>query len=136
MSPQPTMKLTGMEGLSKQFSAVVKAVGKKPLLKAVQRAADEIVEEAQRRAPVESGDLKRDIRAMKAKSTAKTARIKIGNTKTIFYAHMQEFGTVHHAAQPYLRPAFDTKKAKAAQGIGEDFWSDIETVAAKGFYVG
>lgn len=28
-------------------------------------------------------------------------------------AHLQEFGTVHHAAQPFLRPAFESEKRGA-----------------------
>ena len=79
-----------------------------------------------------AGALRDDITAVRAKSTDTTARFKIGNTKEIFYAHWQEFGTVHHAAQPFLRPAFDTKKVDAANQIGDDFWSEIRVAATVG----
>ena len=140
MSAPPAFKLSGEEGLTRKFKAVIKAVGKRPLRDAVQRAADQIVDEARLRAPVLSvpstrrraGALRDDITAVRAKSTDTTARFKIGNTKEIFYAHWQEFGTVHHAAQPFLRPAFDTKKVDAANQIGDDFWSEIRVAATVG----
>lgn len=32
--------------------------------------------------------------------------------------HMQEFGTVHHAAQPFLRPGFRIVRARVQARIG------------------
>lgn len=33
------------------------------------------------------------------------------------YGRFQEFGTVHHAPQPFLRPAFDSKKGAAIEAM-------------------
>lgn len=33
------------------------------------------------------------------------------------YGRLQEFGTVHHPPQPFLRPAFDTKKRAAVDAM-------------------
>lgn len=33
------------------------------------------------------------------------------------YGRLQEFGTVHHAASPFLRPAFEMEKGKAIEAM-------------------
>ncbi len=35
----------------------------------------------------------------------------------IFYGQFQEFGTAHHAAQPFLRPAFDVMRSRVPKMI-------------------
>lgn len=51
-----------------------------------------------------------------------------GSHRTIgysFYSLFQEFGTIHHAAQPFARPAFD-ETAKTSLGIiGKAAWREL-----------
>ena len=35
------------------------------------------------------------------------------------YGRLQEFGTVHHAPQPFLRPAFDKHREKWIRAMGQ-----------------
>lgn len=53
----------------------------------------------------------------------------IGPTKDYFYWLFQEFGTVHHPAQPALRPAFDATGAQAVTRIGFELWSALQAHA-------
>lgn len=41
-------------------------------------------------------------------------------------AHLQEFGTVHHAAQPFARPAWDQDKVALLDRLGREMWAEIE----------
>jgi len=44
------------------------------------------------------------------------AAVTVGNTD-VRHGHLQEFGTVHHEAQPFMRPAFRLKKTKVMRRI-------------------
>jgi HK97 gp10 family phage protein len=43
-----------------------------------------------------------------------------------FYGMFQEFGTVHHPAQPFLRPALDRGAPKALQQLAKIIWRHLE----------
>ncbi|MBB5723204.1 HK97 gp10 family phage protein [Loktanella ponticola] len=47
---------------------------------------------------------------------ANQAAVTVGNTD-VRHGHLQEFGTAHHEAQPFMRPAFRLKKAKVMRRI-------------------
>lgn len=55
-----------------------------------------------------------------------------GNTKTkqsiAPHAHFVEFGTVNMPAEPFLRPAFETEKERAAAAIADKLRQRIEAV--------
>ena len=46
-------------------------------------------------------------------------------------AHLQEFGTRHHPAQPFMRPAFDAEGRKTLDRLATEMWADIERTAAR-----
>lgn len=49
------------------------------------------------------------------------------HTKGIFaYAHLQEFGSSIHGAQPYIRPAWDNVRGTILNDIGKDMWLEIK----------
>jgi HK97 gp10 family phage protein len=43
----------------------------------------------------------------------------------------QEFGTRHHAAQPYMRPAWDAESQPTLDRIKQELWADIERTVAR-----
>ena len=51
--------------------------------------------------------------------------IAIGPTKSVFYGSFQEFGTAHHAAQPFMRPAFDGEAGRALKTISSAMWDSL-----------
>jgi len=54
------------------------------------------------------------------------AAVAVGPSKNIFYALFQEYGTVHHGAQPFGRPAFDTTAGESLQIIQAEIWAALE----------
>jgi HK97 gp10 family phage protein len=67
----------------------------------VAKAAMDIEREAKTRAPVDTGNLRNSIQA---------SRVAMGHWKVVVgadYGYFVEWGTVHMAAQPFLRPAIN-----------------------------
>ena len=52
--------------------------------------------------------------------------VSLGPTRRFFYGRFQEFGTVHHSAQPFMRPAFDTHVDSVIADVGRQFWALIK----------
>lgn len=74
--------------------------------KVVEKYAALIFEEMRRLCPVDTGYLKSTIEILLDR---KAFEALVGTWKTD-YAHYPEFGTIHQAAQPYVRPAFEKYK--------------------------
>jgi HK97 gp10 family phage protein len=73
-------------------------------------AADNVKAQAKRLVAVRTGALRRAIdRTDPFVGAGGKRQIAVGVKRPQSrYAHFVEFGTVHHSAQPYLRPALDT----------------------------
>lgn len=54
-----------------------------------------------------------------------------GNANAYPQAIMQEFGTVHHVAQPYMRPAWDSEKGTALKLLQERFADHLRKIIAR-----
>lgn len=50
----------------------------------------------------------------------------VGPTKRAFHGSLQEFGTAHHAAQPFMRPTWDALKVSMLGTIAETLATEIE----------
>ena len=74
---------------------------------APKRVADEVVAEAKRLVPVDSGYLKSTITS-RSLTAGKEAEVFVGAP----YAGYVEYGTYKMAAQPFLNPAFERKAKK------------------------
>ena len=46
-------------------------------------------------------------------------------------AHTQEFGTIHHAPQPFLRPAWDQDQRAMLDRLKSELWDDIQRTVAR-----
>lgn len=57
-----------------------------------------------------------------------TAAVAIGPDKRFSYGLFVELGTVHQAARPFLRPAFDSQRKNALDIIRESFWAVLSSV--------
>lgn len=92
----------------------------KRLPEALMAAAEPIVEEAQRIAPRDpktEDHMADSITAEVRSRRGATVEVLIGPDKDHFYGKFQELGTKHHKAQPFLRPAMDTKSAEAIEAF-------------------
>lgn len=59
------------------------------------------------------------------------AEVYVGPDAKHFYGTFQEFGTVHMASQPFMRPAWDEGKGAVLDGIKDDIWKEIEAAVKR-----
>lgn len=90
---------------------------KKPMYRAtyfgVKAVCMFIEAESKRRAPVDTGNLRRSLStAMESDTTSPTAEGRVGTN--VDYAIFQEYGTRNSSAQPYLGPALAMARRKYA----------------------
>lgn len=125
--------ISGMAELAKTLGGLAANVQRNALRKAVSSGAAIIRNEARAIAPVDTGEMRRDVQ-MKRERTAdsqiatyavyvrsgKKSRLAgkaRGVERDSFYWRFVEFGTSKMAARPFMRPAFEAKKNEAAEMI-------------------
>ncbi len=99
------------------------------------QVAQPVAATAERLAPVRTGQLRRTIgvgtkltrrqRAMHRKVDPNDVNVFIG-AGAVPQAHLREYGSDGHPAQPFLRPAWDTHKRAVLEGIKDAMWREIE----------
>jgi HK97 gp10 family phage protein len=77
---------------------------------ATRAVAERIEQEAKQRVHVNSGDLRDEIHVDREES--KKYYVVAGDTD-VFYGHMEEFGTRHSSAHPFLVPALEANRDTA-----------------------
>ena len=119
-------------------------MAKDQIRQALEAAADEIVEMAQRLAPVDKGELRDSIgwtwgKAPKGSITlGKVAENSLAGDFTItvfagngvaYYARFVEFGTQKMPAQPYFYPAYRATKKRAKSRVRRSITKAAKAVA-------
>ena len=124
-----------MPELRRQFSALSDKLQRRALRSAWRKGARPIANEAKRLAPVDPSSRNpkhlRDAIRVRVSVRRKRVEARIGFLQDNFYGRFQEDGTAFHAAQPFLRPAIDTKADEALNKIASSLRTDILRVAAK-----
>ena len=142
---------------AREMEAVLKQlpdyIAKRVVVGALRQAAQPILDEARRLAPVgqESkgrvrlrrtksgkvsisnyGKLKLNLRIVNVpdKKTEHSATVAVSVGKA-FWGMFLEFGTRHMLKQPFMRPAFEAKKFEALNRLGEALGEGIEKAAKK-----
>lgn len=147
MADEVQVQLTGFRELAEALKQFGPRVAKNSLRRAVSAAAAEIRNQARANAPVDTGEMKRDIQMKREKDqrsgplaatfsvfvrSGKKSRLS-GRSRDVqkdsFYWKFVEFGTSKMPAQPFLRPAFETKKEEAVRIIGEKLDEGIQQAA-------
>ncbi len=124
------MKFEGGSELIKAMEALSPRVSKNVLKAALEDAAEPMRAKMSRLAPRDPDpiDLADNIVIgnVRAKSDGgQAATVAIGPAKGFFYGFYQEFGTVHHSAQPFMRPAWDSGVSRAIADIGRAMWTAL-----------
>jgi HK97 gp10 family phage protein len=121
--PRASIKIDGAEGLIRKLKKMPGAAGA-AILESLIEGSELIKKDAERDAPSRTGKLKMKIetevksltttqsgtrhRKLKADADYKGQLVAdIGPTKDVWYGIFAEYGTAHHGAQPFLRPAAD-----------------------------
>lgn len=133
-----TMKLEGFRELEKEFAKLGKLATRRSVARrALKKAAQPMANLAASMAPYDDGDLKASI-AVSTKLSSRQA----GLHRKMFRddrasvemfvgagpfpsADKQEFGTVHNAPQPFMRPAFDQDHMHLLRRLGEEMAKEI-----------
>lgn len=127
------MKFEGGKELAATLAGLSTRLKRSVVKEALIGAAEPMRLRMQRLAPVEPGapDLADNIivsggrGGTDSEGTEKAQTVSIGPAKGFFYARFQEYGTVHHGAQPFMRPAFDSEAPKVIQKLAAAVWVEL-----------
>lgn len=141
-----TKNLIGFAEMAKRLRDLGPKVGRKHLRAATSKGAAVIRKKARELAPVDTGEMRKDIQQKRDKTSGdniasysvytrsgKRSRLsgKARNVdKDSFYWKFQEFGTAKMPAQPFMRPAFESEKENAVDEIGAELDKRIQKEAA------
>lgn len=145
-----TKNLTGFKELAEKLKQLPKKVAKNGLRRAVSSGAAIVRNDARKRAPVATGEMKRDIMMKREKDkqggsttgavysvyvrSGKKSRL-AGKKRDVerdsFYWKFVEFGTKDMPAQPFMRPAFEANKDEAVAAIGKTLNEAIQAAAVQ-----
>lgn len=135
------MKLTGFDGLEAALDDLPKATAKNVVRRILKKRAQPFANTARQLVPVDKGHLKKSITV--GTKVAKTQRSEVKKLQAEGFvtmhigpgqdpaAHLQEFGSSQHPAQPYMRPAWDQNKTGVLDGLADDLWKEIEKAATR-----
>lgn len=133
-----TFKVEGLKELREALQELPKATGRNTVRRALTKAADPIESDAERAAPFLTGQLQRSMTIGTKLSRRQKSQHKKVSEVEIFVgpgsmpqAITQEFGTAHHRAQPFMRPAWDANKLNVLQTIKEILAAEIEKARAR-----
>jgi HK97 gp10 family phage protein len=62
-----------------------------------------------------------------------TSAVSIGPSEGFAYGLPLEIGTAHHAARPFMRPAFDAKFGEALDRVRQEFWRLLAAAGVRRF---
>jgi HK97 gp10 family phage protein len=135
------MKLTGFDGLEKALDDLPKATSKNVVRRVLKKRGQPFADTARQLVPVDKGHLKKSITV--GTKVAKTQRAEVKKLQAEGFvtmhigpgqdpaAHLQEFGSSEHPAQPYMRPAWDQNKDSVLDGMADDLWKEINKAAQR-----
>jgi HK97 gp10 family phage protein len=154
-SPTATsIRLEGAQSLNALLDGLPKKIANKILREALKKGGKIIQADAKARAPVDTGLLRRSITVRKGKRKRKGSqsvvifpdvkkfegKVNLGagsnnrvtQSRGDFYAPYVEFGTSTRTAQPFMRPAFESKKAQALAIVRKEVTAAVTREKAKG----
>lgn len=134
MATTRRIEVKGLKEIDAVLRRLPAKVTEKVIVDGLKAGGRVIADDMRRRVPVDTGALKRAITVRKA--TRRQLRQGTGTVVAGFrpprsrIAHLVEFGTSRTAAQPFIRPALETKANEAIRVIGAAFGRAIEKAAA------
>ncbi|MGB1389497.1 MAG: HK97-gp10 family putative phage morphogenesis protein [Paracoccaceae bacterium] len=143
-----SVRVEGLRELERELDKLTKAAGKGVLRRSLKKAAEPMVDIAMAMVPVDKGDLKASItvstklaprqqglhRKMFRDDRA-SIEMFLGPSYTLGaggrHGHLQEFGTVHHAPQPFMRPAWDQDQQAMLKRLSDQLWVEVRKSVAR-----
>lgn len=133
-----TVKVEGLKDLENALKQLPQANAKAVLRRTLKEAGEPIAKSARAKAPKFEMHLSESIDVGTKLSRRQAGLHKKQSPVEMFVgpgpdpaAHLDEFGSVHGPAQPFMRPAWDENKDKALDTIANLTWVEIEKTAAR-----
>lgn len=144
-----TVKVEGFADLERELEKLSKAAGKGVLRRSLKKSAEPMADVASMIAPDDPAttfeDLHREIsvstklsprdrgshRKMFRNDRAAVEAFVGPSVKAYPQAVLQEFGTVNHPPQPYMRPAWDQEAQPTLDRLGRILWDEFEKSVAR-----
>jgi len=132
------VKLVGYPALDRKLVAIRDAVSPAARERSLMAGAEIVADRAKQLVPVLSGNLRDSIIITfeGGLNSAAVSQRRFFSTVYVgpsrgqgFYGHMVEFGTIHMAAHPFMRPALDDTREEVQRAIGQSLWADIKKAA-------
>lgn len=148
MAKGATVHIEGLREVDAALGELGKVLGRNVMRRVAVKRLQPMAEDARSMAPDDPNTGGNDLKTSIAVSTRLGKRQGKLNrrSKSEVEAHMgpagpggnvppqgvqQEFGNQNHGPQAFMRPAFDRGKDELIDGIGADFWAEIEKAAAR-----
>lgn len=144
-----TIKVDGLRELDDALAEMSKATARNILRRAGIKALEPVAETARQLAPDDpqtgGNDLRSSIgvgtrlsprqarehrRQMRADGGRAFVEVFVG-AGNVPHAHMQEFGTAHHAPQPFMRPAWDEHQDGVIDSLKTEIGAEIDKAAQR-----
>lgn len=142
-----TVKIEGLRELEQALGELPKATAKNVLRRTLTEAAKPLVSAAQQMAPDRGGKPPNDLAnsiTISSRLNKNQKRATRGNEKDFVEMYVgpdvsvpmphgifQEYGTVHHGPQPFMRPAWDGNKMAVLETIKDELGAQIMKSAAR-----
>lgn len=140
-------KIDGMKELEASLNTLNRATAKNVLRRALRRGAEPLVQKAKQLAPDRPGKPRNDLvlsitathrlnarqsRVLRNEGKA-FATMHVGPDISVphHHGHFQEWGTVRHGPQPFMRPAWDATKDDVLKEIGLALRDEIDKAVAR-----
>lgn len=126
-----SFRFAGGREMAKFLSELPERASRNIQRQALRAAAEPMREDMARLAPYEPGapDLRESMTISNARANDALydteVAVAVGPSKRGFYGIFQEFGTVHHGAQPFARPAFELNITKSLSILARFMWAAI-----------
>ena len=145
MASSVTVKIEGLSELGARMKTLTSDVNNRIARAATAAGAVVIRNAAQQKVPVDSGNLKKNIivkrlpkgeapltseHIVTVRKGKLTSKQKGSGLKDAYYGSFVEYGTAKMPAQPFMRPAYDQNKEKAAEAIKDRIRKRIEKAGA------
>lgn len=137
------VRIDGLKELDDALAQLPKATGKAVLRRTAIRALAPVIAAAKGLVPVDDGDL-RDSLKITTKLSKRQQRLNaravaegkasvqlFAGPAALPHAHLVEFGTAKMAAQPYMRPAWDSKKDEVLELVRTELADEITKAAGR-----
>lgn len=133
MSRKPfVVRTEGLKEVEQALAQLPKATGRNVMRRVAVKRLKPIGDDMKARAPHLYGDLEESVivTTKRPRNHRKQSEVEAyAGPGRMPQAHLQEFGTQHHAPQPFARPAWDAGKGNLLPGLAADFWDEINKAA-------